>query len=171
VVTLGWVGTPSNTRYLRPALDVVAALHERGAAVRLVVMGASLSLKAPWLEHRPWSLEAERRLLTEIDIGVMPLLDEPWARGKGGYKVLRYFSAGLPAIVSPVGISSQLIGEDRGLAARTDQEWRRAIEDLAGDAVARQQMGDAARAFVEREYSYEVWAPRLAEMLQGLTKA
>jgi glycosyltransferase involved in cell wall biosynthesis len=167
-VTLAWVGTPSNTRYLRPLLDIVASLHERGRAVRLVAMGATPSFQAPWLEYRRWSLEAERRLLTEVDIGVMPLLDEPWARGKCGYKLLRYFSAGLPAFVSPVGINSELIADGRGVAARTAPEWARAIQELADDHLARQEIGDAGRAFVEREYSYEVWTPRLAELLWAL---
>jgi glycosyltransferase involved in cell wall biosynthesis len=168
VLTLGWTGSATTANYLRPVLGAVASMHDRGRPVRLILMGALLAGSAPWIEHRSWSPEGERRMLTEIDVGVMPVLDDPWSRAKCGYKLLRYFSAGLPAIASPVGLNSRLLADGRGIAAGSSAEWSAAIDELAGDVELRRQMGSEARSFVEREYSYQVWAPRLAELLREL---
>jgi hypothetical protein len=167
-LTLGWIGSRTTSAYLTPVLDVMNSLHGRGCPVRLVLMGADRSLIAPWIEHRTWSVEAERQMLTEIDVGLMPLPDDPWTRGKCGYKLLRYFSAGLLVIASPVGVNQQLLTDGRGFAAVTPGDWTRAIEAVIGDVGGRQQMVSAVRIFVEREYSYQVWAPRVAELLRQL---
>jgi hypothetical protein len=165
---LGWIGSQTTSAYLTPVLGVMNSLHARGSAVHLVLMGADRSLSAPWIEHRAWSLEAERQMLIEIDVGLMPLPDDPWTRGKCGYKLLRYFAAGLPTIASPVGINARLLADGRGISASEAADWTRAIDALAGDVAVRRGMGDRGRAFVEREYSYQVWAPRIAELLGDL---
>jgi glycosyltransferase involved in cell wall biosynthesis len=168
-VKLGWIGSPTTSSYLLPVLDVIAGLCERGAPLSLIVMGAGeLPVRAPWLTEQRWSLDAERSLLTEIDVGLMPLSDDPWTRGKCGYKLLRYYSAGVPAIGSPVGASRELLEAGGGLAATTMAQWRQAIEELSGEAVARRELGLRGREFVRREYSYQVWAPRLAALLKEL---
>jgi glycosyltransferase involved in cell wall biosynthesis len=167
-LTLAWIGSRTTTGYLDPVLEVVAQLNARKFPVRLVAMGATPLPIAPWLEQREWSLEAERDLLTKVDVGVMPLPDDPWARGKCGYKLLRYFSAGLPTIASPVGINTRLLARGEGIAATTSLEWSRAIECLGRDAQMRAQIGAAARALVERDYSYHLWAPRVAALLREL---
>ncbi len=168
VLTLGWIGSPTTSEYLRPVLNVIGSLQGRGRPIRLTLMGATPSWRAPWIEHRRWSVEAERRMLAEVDIGLMPLPDDPWARGKCGYKLLRYFSASLPTIVSPVGVASDLIADGRGLAARSEAEWARAIQELGRDVASRARIGNEARSFVEREYSYDVWAPRVAGLFRDL---
>lgn len=170
IFTVGWTGSPTTSPYLRPAVEAVEALREQGAAIRLVLMGADPhpSLQAPWIEHRPWSLEGEKHLLTELDVGLMPMPDNAWTRGKCGYKVLRYFAAGLPVVASPVGVNRQLIADGRGIPASTSREFHRALSQLATDHVARSEMGDLGRRFVERDYSYQVWAPRVAALLREL---
>src|SRR5205823_9768219 len=115
-----------------------------------------------WLVQRPWSLEREAADLAEFDVGIMPLPDTPWAKGKCGYKVLQYFAAGVPAVASPVGVSTRLVGDDRGKLAQSDRDWRAALAELASDGAARRQMGSAGRQLVEREYSYQRWTPELA---------
>lgn len=168
VLTLGWTGTRTTSAYLSPVLEAMRTLRARHRPVRLVVMGAASVPDEPWLEQRPWSLEAEREMLSEIDIGVMPLPDDPWTRGKCGYKLLRYFSAGLPTIATPVGVNADLIAGGHGLSATSSTEWADAVEHLISDSAARQQIGDEARRFVERDYSYQVWAPRLADLFRTL---
>jgi len=168
VLTLGWIGSATTSSYLRPLLAVIGELHARGWPIRLVLMGASGLIRAPWIEHRPWSLSAERRMLTEVDVGLMPLPDDPWARGKCGYKLLRYFSAGVPAIASPVGVNTELIKGGGGLSASSPADWSAAIAELAGDALTRREIGKRARRFVEREYSYQAWAPRVAALFKEL---
>jgi glycosyltransferase involved in cell wall biosynthesis len=172
VVTIGWIGSQSTTDQLRDVLPAIAALNEDGLRARMVLVGAEPVFfgNPAWLERKAWSLDSERADLSSFDVGIMPLPDTEWARGKCGYKLLQYFSAGVPAIASPVGVNSSIVGEDeqRGLLASTHEAWRSALARLVADAHARAEMGANARAFVEREYSYERWAPELAGLLNEL---
>jgi glycosyltransferase involved in cell wall biosynthesis len=103
-------------------------------------------------------------------VGIMPLPDNDWSRGKCGYKLLQYFSAGVPAIASPVGVAPSLIGEEHGLTARSADDWKVALESLLGDVEERRERGAAARKFVERNYSYQRWAPELAALFRSLDR-
>jgi len=168
VVTIGWIGSSSTSPYLAAVLPVVARLHERGVGVRLVTVGADLPLHEPWLESRPWSLASQPADLAGFDIGVMPLPDTEWARGKCGYKLLQYFSAGVPAVASPVGVARELLADGRGELAASSQEWERALLELVADAAQRRQRGAAGRSFVRERFSYERWAPELAALLKAI---
>ena len=168
VVTVGWIGSPTTSPYLRAVLPVFARLNSNHLRARLVAVGADRRITAPWIEHRPWSLDQERDQLAGFDIGIMPQPDDAWARGKCGYKVLQYFAAGVPAVASPVGITPSLIGDDRGLLASSADEWWAALDALIRDSAERRQRGAAGRAFVEQAYSYQRWAPELAGLLQSI---
>ena len=168
VVTVGWIGSPSTSGYLDAIHGVLARLNERGVRMRLVVMGATTRIDAPWIEYRPWSLEGERETLAQLDIGLMPMPEDRWTRGKCGYKLLQYFSAGVPAVASPVGVNSTIVSSERGMLASTPRDWDRALTTLAASCDIRRQMGCAARAFVEREFSYQRWAPELAGLLRSV---
>lgn len=167
-LTLGWIGSPSTTRYLETALGVVERLVATGFPLRLLAIGAEIDRDLPWLECRPWSLDREAADVASFDVGLMPLPDDEWARGKCGYKLLQYFAAGVPAIASPVGVATGMVGSERGVLAGDEGEWAAAIRALGADAGARAQMGAGARALVEREYSYSRWAPELAAMIERL---
>jgi glycosyltransferase involved in cell wall biosynthesis len=167
-VTVGWIGSPTTGPYLDPVLPQLAALNDDRLQVRFVVVGADTGWRAPWIEHRPWSLARETDDIAEFDIGIMPLPDTPWARGKCGYKLLQYFAAGVPAVSSPVGVANELVGQEHGLLASTQMQWRDALTRLAKHPDERRELGLRARAFVERSYSYQSWAPRLAELLRSL---
>lgn len=168
VINVGWIGSQTTSVYLKPLLPVLADLNRDRIRARLVLVGADPGVQAPWIEHRRWSLESEASALAGFDIGVMPLPDTDWARGKCGYKLLQYFAAGVPAVASPVGVNSALVGDERGLLASDPDEWRSALEQLIEQADERRDRGAAARAFVEREYSYQRWAPELAALLRSL---
>lgn len=171
VVTIGWIGSRSTADDLRTVLPVVDQLNRKGVTARLVLIGAGpLEFTAPWLEQRPWSQGTEAAELAELDLGIMPLADTEWTRGKCGYKLLQYFSAGIPAVASPVGVNTRIVGErkERGLLATTAEEWSASLEELVRDHRARAEMGAAARGFVETEYSYQRWAPELAALLSEL---
>jgi glycosyltransferase involved in cell wall biosynthesis len=165
---VGWIGSRSTSQYLRAVLPAIERLNARRIKSRLVLVGADPSIVAPWIEHRPWSIETQERDLASFDVGIMPLTDNNWSRGKCGYKVLQYFAAGVPAVASPVGVARDLIGEDRGLLARTSEEWTWALQRLLSDVQERHERGMAAREFVERHYSYQRWAPELAELLRSV---
>jgi glycosyltransferase involved in cell wall biosynthesis len=168
VVRVGWIGSVSTSAYLRPVVPVFERLNAHGLRAKLVVVGGREIIQAPWVEHRRWSLETERRDLATFDIGIMPMPDNDWTRGKCGYKLLQYFAAGVPAVASPVGVNRTMLAEERGRLAGTEDEWLSTLTELVKDAKLREEMGKAARVFVEREYSYQRWAPELAAMLREL---
>jgi glycosyltransferase involved in cell wall biosynthesis len=171
VVTIGWIGSRTTVDQLRTVLPALAAINESRVRARIVLIGLEgLDFEAPWLEQRPWTLSSEPQDLASFDIGIMPMPATDWTRGKCGYKVLQYFAAGVPAVASPVGVNTTLVGaaEERGLLADTLEEWRAALERLVADSDARAAMGAAGREFVEREFSYQRWAPELAGLLADL---
>jgi glycosyltransferase involved in cell wall biosynthesis len=168
VVIVGWIGSRTTSAYLPAVLPAMEQLNRGRLRAKLVLVGADPALKAPWIEHRPWSLATENSDLASFDIGIMPLPDTEWARGKCGYKTLQYFAAGVPAVASPVGVAPELIGQDRGLLAASSEDWRAALERLIVDVEERRQRGAAARQFVERHYSYQRWAPELASLLRSV---
>jgi glycosyltransferase involved in cell wall biosynthesis len=169
VVVVGWIGSQTTSAYLAEVLPVMERLNHDRLRAKLVLVGADPALRASWIEHRPWSLATENDDLASFDIGIMPLPDTDWARGKCGYKTLQYFAAGVPAVASPVGVAPELIGQDRGILAASPEEWRGALEQLIADAEERGQRGAAARQFAERHYSYHRWAPELATLLRSVS--
>ena len=169
VARVGWIGSRSTASYLDQVLPALESINRHERRVELVVVGAKTSHASPWITFEPWSLETEAALLASFDIGIMPLPDDAWTRGKCGYKLLQYFAAGVPAIASPVGVNSAIIGDERGLLASSVGDWQTALEGLMADAQIRKEMGANARDFVERKFSYEYWSPQLAEMLKALS--
>jgi glycosyltransferase involved in cell wall biosynthesis len=168
VVVIGWIGSLTTSAYLPAILPVMERLNRSRLRAKLVLVGADPALRAPWIEHRPWSLATENADLASFDVGIMPMPDMEWARGKCGYKILQYFAAGVPAVASPVGVNPELIGQDRGILATSAEEWRLALERLIADVDERRQRGAAAREFVERHYSYQRWAPEMASLLRSV---
>jgi glycosyltransferase involved in cell wall biosynthesis len=168
VITVGWVGSASTTPYLEALLPVFHSINRDRIRMRLVAVGAGPLHDAPWLEQRSWSLASESGSLASFDVGVMPLPDDPWTRGKCGYKLLQYYAAGVPAVASPVGVNRDLLARGGGLAATTERQWRAGLEELASDSNARRQAGLLGRQLVAAEYSYQRWSPELAAMLQTL---
>lgn len=168
LITVGWIGSRSTSAYLAQVLPAMERLNRDRMRARFLVIGGQLEFEASWLEVRPWQLASLSDDLAEIDIGVMPMPDSEWARGKCGYKLLQYFAAGIPAVASPVGIAPKLLGKDRGLSAKTTEEWVLRIRELADDVEARKQIGSNGRRLVEAEYSHRRWAPEIAALLSEL---
>jgi glycosyltransferase involved in cell wall biosynthesis len=165
-IVIGWIGSPSTTSYLRliePALRELAARH----AVALHLIGAApFEIPGVTVRHFPWSLESEVADLGTFDVGMMPLTDDAWARGKGGYKLLQYMAMGIPSVASPVGINGELIRHGRtGLLARTPDEWIAALERLIESFDDREKMGRQAREDAVARFSLTHYAPQFIDAL------
>ena len=107
-----------------------------------------------------------------MDIGIMPLPDQTWARGKSGYKLIQYMACGLPVVASPVGGNSELVAHgETGFLATSPEEWRAALTRLLDDPELRKRIGAAGRERVVKEYSLAVHAPRLVELLRSVAPA
>jgi glycosyltransferase involved in cell wall biosynthesis len=164
---VGWIGQRATARFLQPLAPVFRKLAEEGvadfAAIGIDAAEAGLPMRSV-----PWSEDTEVKRLRDFDIGIMPLADGPFERGKCGYKLIQYMACGLPVIASPVGVNQQIVvpGQN-GFHAVTLAEWDTAVRALAGDAAMRRRMGMAGRQQVERHYSLQVAGPRLADLLRA----
>ena len=119
-LTIGWIGSPSTWAFVRPILPLLAELsRERG--VRFLAIGAGPAAAADQFEGmvaEPWTEASEIAAVQAMDIGIMPLPDEPWARGKCGYKLIQYMACGLPVVASPVGVNTTIVADgETGLIA------------------------------------------------------
>ena len=165
-VVLGWIGSPSTVAYLDLIRRPLETLGERYPDLVLRVIGASgPRLRRLKVEERSWSLETEVDDLRTFDIGLMPLPDDPWTRGKGGYKILQYSSMGLPVVASPVGVNAQLVDDEvSGFLAGTDEEWVCYLSRLISDSDLRNRVGREGRSRMESIYALD----RAADRLVGL---
>ncbi len=164
---MGWIGSPVTTKYLKLIEAPLRALC-REEGTRLVTIGAGpVALDGVRLEQRPWSEATEVDSLTRVDVGIMPLSDAPFERGKCGYKLVQYMACGLPVVAPPVGANSEIIEHGiNGFLVRSDDEWIAALAELRASAELRARMGTAGRKKVEERYSVQVTAPRLERLLR-----
>jgi len=169
VFTIGWIGSPSTSVYVEtiaPALSEVCA----GGRGKVVLIGSKpLELSNVPLEIIPWSEESEVAHLQAFDVGIMPVSDSDWARGKCGFKLIQYMACGLPVVASPVGVNKEIVEDGaNGFWATTLQDWVRALSTLRDNKELRDKMGCVGRRKVETGYSLQVAAPRLRALLQGI---
>lgn len=168
---IGWIGTPGTwALYGVPMLPMLLGLaRDHDAVIRNVGGGSAIS--DAHLETLPWSEESESQMIQGMDIGLMPLDDSPWSRGKCGYKIIQYMACGLPVVASPVGVNVDIVEEGvTGFLASSETEWRQAIELLLADPSLRRRMGAAGRRRVEDRYSLQVWGPKVASLLRGVVR-
>jgi glycosyltransferase involved in cell wall biosynthesis len=164
---IGWIGSPTTATYLGLIADVLAALTASGQArVRLVGVESATRAWPFASDQRPWRLETEVADVQSFDIGIMPLPDDRWTRGKCGYKLVQYMACGKPVVASPVGANRDIVrhGVD-GCLARSPTDWQTALAGLLGDAARRRAMGESGRARAVESYSRRVVLPRLAAAL------
>jgi glycosyltransferase involved in cell wall biosynthesis len=156
---IGWVGTPKTSHYLLDVLDAFAVLSSE-MSVRFIAVGGDTTMLLPSsIEVIPWSEETEVRLIQGFDIGVMPLPDLPWERGKCGFKLLQYMACGKPVVASPVGVNKDIVVDGvNGFLAKTPQQWVSSLRTLLLDSTLRARLGVRGRALVEQEFSLEVQA-------------
>ncbi|MGE0734280.1 MAG: glycosyltransferase [Alphaproteobacteria bacterium] len=165
--TIGWIGSPTTTFYLATVADALETMGRAGA--RLHLIGAR-PIHLPSIETRiiPWSEATEAAELAKCQVGIMPLLDGPWERGKCSYKIIQYMAAGLPAVASPVGGNRQVVVDGTtGFLAADRDAWVAALTRLRDDPAARRRMGDAARARAVESYDYRRYVDRIADVLRG----
>lgn len=169
-VTIGWTGSGSTNRYLNEMLPVLAPLAGRA---RLKVLSDTTDglnfaqLGSVPREFVPWSPDREAPETASFDIGLMPLPDNPWTRGKCGCKALQYMALGIPAVCSPVGVNAEIIDHGRtGCLAATPEQWREVLDRLVSDAETRETIGRAARRRVEEAFALRIQAERLVEAVE-----
>ena len=168
-VKLGWIGGASTVGYLdsiRDALDAVGAAHA-GARLK-VVSDVFPKFEALPVEAKPWAEAEEADDVADFDIGLAPLTDDPWTRGKCGLKVLQYLAASKPVVASPVGIQREMVRHGvNGFCAAGREEWTEALSQLIRSPETRARMGAAGREILGQRYSLALNAPAFAEAVCG----
>lgn len=162
---VGWIGAPATVKYLSA---VAGPLNQLAAAGRIRVRVVGVET-VPGLnaECVPWSEATEAQAVAGFDIGIMPLPDDEWERGKCAYKLIQCMACGKPVVASPVGANCDVVADgENGFLADGDAAWTAALDRLAGDAALRRRLGRAGRAMVETRYSLRQAAPRLIDLLR-----
>lgn len=169
-LTVGWLGLSDGLPYLRHIQPALRRLTELFPGLRLkVVSDKPLQLDGVVVENESWQFETEQANLTSFDIGIMPLWDSVWTRGKCGYKILQYMGVGTPVVASAVGANTDIItpGEN-GFLAKTQDDWVRAIGSLIENAEQRRNFGLRGRELVERRYSLDRFAEGYVKLMRQL---
>jgi glycosyltransferase involved in cell wall biosynthesis len=149
-------------------------LHARtGARFRAVGAGSAAQAdRFEGLDLIDWSEASEIAEVQAFTIGIMPLIDAPFQRGKSGYKLVQYMACGLPTVASPVGVNEQIVQDgETGLLASDQAEWETALDRLLADSALRHRMGQAGRARAVAHYSVAGQAPRLASLFLSLKRS
>jgi glycosyltransferase involved in cell wall biosynthesis len=169
--TVGWIGSPSTSTYLSKLVEPLSAIGKEGS-VRLIVIGG----KAPAIPNVTvveieWNEHTEVDLINSFDVGVMPLPDDDWARGKCAFKLIQYMACAVPVVASPVGANLDVVNEECGVLAATHQEWTNALRMLRDQPSKRTQMGEAGRERVTQHYSLHHTLPVLAHVLRTAVRS
>jgi glycosyltransferase involved in cell wall biosynthesis len=168
--TIAWIGSPENLIYLEMIRPALARLASRYPTLKMRVICSQFP---DWpgvnIERIAWSSATEAQALATAHIGVMPLTDDEWARGKCAFKLLQYMAAALPCVASPVGANTEAVIDGvNGFHARTTDEWERSLESLVQSAELRARFGANGRANVEARYSMRAYQARYLELLTRL---
>ena len=166
---IGWIGSPTTVHYLLKIGDVIKEMTDQGT--RFVIIGAEPpeQLAKCGIESYVWTLDNEARLINDLDIGVMPLPNQPFERGKCGYKLIQYMACSLPVVASPVGVNRKIVQDGKnGFLVESKNEWLAALERLAQSPALCQKLGRNGRKLVESEYSLQTAAPILVEYFSQL---
>jgi glycosyltransferase involved in cell wall biosynthesis len=164
--TVGWIGSPSTAKYLNTLVGPLSSIGLEGP-VRFIVIGG----KAPPIPNVnvveiAWDENTEINLINTFDVGVMPLYDDEWSRGKCAFKLIQYMACSVAVIASPIGANIDLINGGYGLLASTQQDWEKAFRTLRDAPQKRIQLSKAGRARVVANYSLEKNLPILAKLIK-----
>jgi len=167
--TIGWIGSPSTWNYVCPILpDILFVCSNHGATLTAIGAGKSDS-SIQQIQHRPWQEMTEVQELQAMTVGIMPVDDNPFARGKCGYKLIQYMACGLPVVASPVGVNTEIVDHGiSGFLAETPEDWRKYLGLILSNPQHARKMGEAGRRKFEARYSLQVVGPRFVRRLSEL---
>lgn len=176
-VWVGWIGSPSTMKYLMGLMPVLEKLGEE-LEFGLLIVNGELRIKNEELgggfdiKHIVWTEEGEVEAIRKMDVGIMPLPDDQWERGKCAYKLIQYMACSLPVVASPVGMNQEVVRHgENGFLARTDEEWIQPLKTLIQDAGLRKRMGEKGLELVRERFTvernFEVMKEEVERMSEG----
>jgi glycosyltransferase involved in cell wall biosynthesis len=169
-VTIGWLGSKSTIRYLKTLTPVFSELQSRFPDVHITVVSDRFEgIEEITASKKIWREDEEVQDLQSFDIGIMPLSDDPWTKGKCGFKLLQYQAVGLPVVCSPVGVNREIVLDGiNGFHANTHQEWFDRLYQLISSPELRNRMGNVGRERVVKEYSLKAIWPKFLMTIRNV---
>ncbi|RID99989.1 glycosyltransferase family 4 protein [Simplicispira hankyongi] len=162
-----WIGSPSTVQYLQLLREPLRQLAMSQPFALRVIGGGAVDMPGVQVEVLPWTEATEVENISICQVGVMPLLDSLWERGKCGYKLIQYMACGLPVVASNVGVNPEIVRNgENGYLASTPEDWVSALAQLLQSPSLRAQMGAAGRRRVEDEYCIQKTGPLMAQLLR-----
>jgi glycosyltransferase involved in cell wall biosynthesis len=168
VITIGWTGTHSTLKYLEPLIPVMQKLEEKYNHLRfLIIANKKPEVPLMRIDFVPWSKENEVKDLLQLDIGVMPLTDDVWAKGKCGFKAIQYMALEIPSVASPVGVNTEIITHnENGFLCELPEEWFQHLSMLVEQPHLRARLGVSGRKKIVEHYSVSSNLSSFASSLQ-----
>jgi len=169
-ITLGWVGAHGSIHYLKKMKPIFETLGKKNDKLRLkIVCDTFFDCENMVVDKKQWSEKDEVADIQSFDIGLMPLMDDPWSHGKCGLKILQCLATGVPVVCSPAGINKEIVEDGvHGFWANSQEEWIEKLEILINDHDLRRKMGMAGRERVIEHYSLKANAPRMLKIFEQL---
>ena len=170
-IVIGWIGTKGNLFYLEALKPVFKKLAGKFPDISLSVICSDFpEFEGIKVNRRKWSVTDELEYLRELDIGLMPLTDDIWSRGKCGFKILQCFSVGVPVVASPVGINRDIIKHGvNGFLASSNEEWEARLSELIADSSLRKKMGLESRKTVAEKYALTDYIKKYVSLVEELS--
>lgn len=165
--TIGWVGSPPNSKYVKYIESELRDFCSQSDSMVHLIGAGIIELKE--IPHKiiSWNESTEVTEIKKFDVGIMPLIDSPWERGKCGFKLIQYMACGIPVIASPVGVNQELVTDGvNGFLAKTKDDWVKYLKILKNNPDLRKQMGLNGRKLVEDKFTLQVNAPILSQILR-----
>lgn len=171
-LVIGWIGSWSTVKSLnviKSALGKLASQYR----FQLKIIGArnifEIKIRNVDIKYKLWRMEDEINEIKSFDIGIMPLLDTEWERGKCGFKLIQYMTLGIPVVASPVGVNKEVISDgDNGFLATTDEEWFTKLSCLIENPDLRKDLGERGKKTIREKYSFEENACKLLDIFRNL---
>jgi glycosyltransferase involved in cell wall biosynthesis len=171
-LVIGWIGTPTTTQYLLelgPVLQDLARTHQY--VLRVSGSVTPVQFRGVTVENVPWSLEREVELFNTCDIGIYPLPDDEWTRGKCGFKAIQFMACSVPVVASPVGVNREIVEDGvSGFLAETPERWKEKLTLLITRPDMRAALGPRGRQVIEQRYSLAANAPTLVQVFQHVAR-
>jgi len=171
--SVGWIGTPITERYLKLIEPALVRMYRSARLIKLVMVGAqNIIFEGIPMQFLPWSENSEVSYINDFDVGIMPLPEDHWERGKCGYKLIQYMACSKPVIASPVGINKEIVEPGiNGFLCNNSDEWLESLMRLYSHEPLRISMGAAGREKVKNRYCLQVTSGRLAMLLKAAAKS
>ena len=167
-LTIGWIGSPSTAAYLDQLVEPLSQVATEGPTRLVVIGGRAPSIPGVEVVELPWSSSTEVDDINSFDVGIMPLRNDDWARGKCAFKLIQYMACGIPVIASRVGANVDVVSSDCGVLVDDSDSWVSAIRLMRDDESARKAMSLACRRRAVESYSLDGAVPKLAGVIRSV---